>query len=784
MSQIALNGLRQLNIYRKRDFKYDFVASIVVFLVAVPLCLGIALASGAPLFSGIISGIVGGIVVGLVSGSQVSVSGPAAGMAAVVLAAISQLGGFDTFLLALFLAGIIQVLVGVLRAGFVAEYIPSNVVQGLLCAIGILLIIKQLPLAFTHPLEFSRLKADLMEATQSVSLKPLRDLQSHLDYGATIIALSSLALLIFFDLTKNKTLRSIPAPIIVVIFGIIINELFMFYDSKLMQDTIQLVNIPQYDGYSDLVSQLKFPDWSALQNSKVYIYAFVIAVVASLESLLNVKAGENLDKRKRHCSKDRELFAQGLGNLTAGLIGGIPVTSVIVRTSVNVESGGRTKASTIMHGIFLLLAVFLIPKWLNKIPLAALAAILIHTGYKLSKPAIYRSIYQQGWDRFIPFITTLVGIVVLNLLAGIIIGLAVSFFYILKSSSQARFDIIKEVYPNGITNRLMLPQQVTFLNKASLFAELETLPKESQLIIDARYSNYIDKEILDLLDSFQHNEAKEKKISINMMGFKDKYDIHDHINFINVTTYDVQTNLTPREVLNVLQEGHQRFLNDTRIHRNPKMEVAHTSQTQHPIAVILACIDSRVPVETIFDMTFGDLFCVRVAGNVVNADVLASIEYACNVAGAKLVVVLGHSRCGAIMSACDHVKQGHITQLLEKIQPSLNAESETLDNRNSENSEFVHHVTELNVANTLQKLYHESDTLKNLSNENKIGIVGAVYDVSSGKVTFKDYSERVEQLKLKADPKFIHHLQEISEYIDQTEHPLHQIGDMGEHERQ
>ena len=765
MSQSVTNGLRQLNAYRKRDFKYDFVASIVVFLVAIPLCLGIALASGAPLFSGIISGIVGGIVVGLISGSQISVSGPAAGMAAVVLTAINQLGGFDTFLLALFLAGILQATVGFLRAGFIAEYIPSNVVQGLLCAIGILLIIKQLPLAFTHPVEFSKLKLDLMEATQSITLKPLKDIQNHLDYGAAIISLFSLALLIFFDYTKNKTLRSIPAPILVVIGGIIINELYLFYDVKLQQDTVQLVNIPQYNGYSDLISQLKYPNWSSWQNSQVYIVAFVIAIVASLESLLNAKAAENLDKRKRHASKDRELVAQGFGNMTAGLIGGIPVTSVIIRTSVNIEAGGRTKLTTIMHGVFLLLAVFLIPKWINKIPLAALAAILIHTGYKLSKPAIYRNIYNQGWDRFIPFITTLIGIVVYNLLDGILIGLGVSFFFILKSSSQARFDIIKEVYPNGVTNRLMLPQQVTFLNKASLFAELDTLPKNSQLIIDARYSQYIDKEILDLLHQFQHNDAKEKKISINQMGFKSQYDIHDHINFINVTTYDVQANLSPREVLNVLQEGHQRFLNDTRIHRNPRIERTHTSENQHPIAVILACIDSRVPVETIFDMTFGDLFCVRVAGNVVNPDVIASIEFACDVAGAKLVVVLGHSRCGAIASACDQVKKGNLTQLLDKINPAIAAETKTQNNRNSKNIAFVEEVTELNIANTLQQLYNESEILQSLTTDNKIGMIGANYDINTGEVRFKDYAQKVQSLSEPTKPKLIEHLQDICQYV-------------------
>ncbi|WP_367607488.1 bifunctional SulP family inorganic anion transporter/carbonic anhydrase [Legionella sp. W05-934-2] len=762
MHKISALPVGQQRTFRMHDVKFDVVSSIVVFLVAIPLCLGIALASGAPLFSGIISGIIGGIVVGIISGSHVSVSGPAAGMAAVVLTAIAQLGDFQTFLLAVVFAGFIQVLIGILRAGFVAEYIPSNVVQGLLCAIGILLIIKQLPLAFSHPLEVASLKSVLKEAADGISFTSLQHIVSHLSFGAIVISVASMSILLFFDFTKNKILKAIPSPIIVVLAAIFLNGFFGQYFESLVQDQLQLVNIPQYNGYSDLISQLQFPNWSALGNAKIYFYALVIAIVASLETLLNIKAGEKLDPRKRHSSKDRELVAQGIGNISAGLIGGLPITSVIVRTSVNIDSGAHSKLSTILHGTFLLAAVLLIPRWLNKIPLAALAAILIHTGYKLSKPAIYKAIYQQGLDRFIPFIATIVGIIIFNLLAGIIIGLAISFFYILKSSSQARLNIIKETYPTGIIYRLMLPQQVTFLNKASFYAELDTLPSNSQLIIDARYTQYMDKEIIELLTDFQANEAKEKNIAINLTGFKEVYDVQDQINFIDVTTYDVQANLTPAQVLKVLKEGNYRFINDIRIHRNPKMEVTHTSKTQHPIAVILGCIDSRVPVETIFDMTFGDLFCVRVAGNVISSDVLASIEFACGVAGAKLVVVLGHTRCGAIMSACDNVKTGHITQLLEKIKPSVKAATSMDESRDSSNDSFVQQVTELNIANTLWQIYSQSDILKDKINQDEIAIVGANYDVRTGKVSFKDYSPEVEVLlKKDTDQQLQKKLQEI-----------------------
>lgn len=745
MRRIKILNPRLFRVYSKRYFKFDLVASIVVFLVAIPLCLGIALASGAPLFSGILSGVIGGIVVGFLSGSHVSVSGPAAGMAAVVVAAITQLGDFNTFLLALTLAGILQFFIGAFRAGFVADYVPGNVVQGLLCAIGILLIIKQLPLAFTLSADFNELKAQLLETTEGLSISPLLALSQHLNSGAMFITFTSLAILTFFDKTQNKILKEIPAPILVVILGIVCNEIFMWMSSPLEQNSPQLVNIPETDSLHDFFHQLQFPAWSSWLNPKVYLYAFIIAIVASLETLLNLKAAEKLDKLRRHSSSNQELIAQGVGNMTAGLIGGIPVTSVIVRTSINIQAGGKTKVSTILHGIFILFAVMLIPGALNKIPLSSLAAILIYTGYKLNKPSIYKNIYAQGLDRFIPFIVTVISIIVFNLLAGILIGLAISFFYILKTNSQARINIIRELYPNGVTSRLVLPQQMTFLNKGALVAELDSIPKYSQLIIDARYTQYIDKEILEVLNEFKE-EVPNKHIALNLIGFEESYKIQNYIDFITVTTYDVQTNLSPGKVLNILHEGNQRFLKDTRIHRYNRNDIRYTAHTQHPIAVVLGCIDSRVPVETIFDMTFGDLFCIRIAGNVINNDILASIEYACSVVGAKLIVVLGHTRCGAIQSACDGIEQGHITELLAKIKPAVHAEHHTHADRSGQNIGFVTQVTQINVANTLKNIYLQSDILKNMIETDEIGMVGALYDVHSGIVKYKNYEQELHDL--------------------------------------
>jgi len=748
MTAQLVKNLRKMRIYQRRHLKFDFVAAIVVFLVAIPLCLGIALASNAPPLSGILSGILGGIIVGLFSGSQVSVSGPAAGLVAVVLAALAQLGDFNTFLLALVIAGAFQIVIGALRAGFIADYVPSNVIQGLLCAIGILLIVKQLHSAFSLDHNLKELKGHLIDAFKAANIN---DLHIRINSGATFISLSSIALLVFFDKTKSIFLKTIPGPIVVVAFGIIINQLFALTGSSFVQDGLRLVNIPKFGNIEDFLSQIQSPNWTAWNNPKVYAYGAIIALVASLETLLNVKAGEKLDKKRRSCSKDRELFAQGFGNLIAGFIGGLPITSVVVRTSVSIQAGSRTKIAAILHGVFLLLAVMLAAGMLNQIPLSCLAAILIHTGYKLNKPSIYRAIYVQGLERFIPFIVTLIGIVTIDLLMGIILGLMVSAFFILKSNSRVRLDIIKENYPNGMTNRLVLPQQTTFLNKASLVAELETIPKNSQLIIDARYSHYIDKEVIELINEFKNELAPMKQISLNLIGFKEHYDIHNYIDFINVTTYDVQSTLTPARVLHVLEEGNNRFIHDTRIHRCLKTDVEHTADTQHPIAVVLGCIDSRVPIETIFDMTLGDIFCIRIAGNVINEDVLASIEFACHGTGTKLIVVLGHTSCGAIQAACDHIGDGNITQLRKKIEPAINAETTTKDNRNSKNKMFLHNVTELNTAQSITQIYNCSPIIKKMTDEESIGLAGAIYDVNTGRVKFEDFSNILPLLGEKKD---------------------------------
>lgn len=717
--------------------KNDFIAGFVVFLVAIPLCLGIALASGAPLFSGLIAGVVGGIVVGLMSQSSVSVSGPAAGMVAIVLMSITQLGSFNAFLLALFFAGILQIIIGGLRAGFIADYIPSNVIQGLLCAIGILIIVKQLPFAFTYSSENPLLLSFLKEAAETLDLEPLQDLYSHLNIGAMFISAMSLAVLIFFDKTNNRYLKTLPGSIVVVLLGAIINEVYAHVWPSLAQYSTELVNIPINTSFQSFIGQFQHPHWESYVNPKIYLYAFILAAVASLEALLNLEAAEKLDKQRRYCSRNRELIAQGSGNILSSLLGGIPITSVVIRSSVNIQTGSKTKASTIIHGICILLVTVAIPTWINLIPLASLATILMYVGFKLTKPIIYKNMYDQGFARFFPFLVAVLAIIFTNLLTGILIGLFASFFFILKNNSQIQLDIINEKHPRGTVKRIILPEQMSFLCKASLVAELGMIPEGTHLIIDARYTKYIDEDIKEVLEVFKNNQAPDKNIALNLLGFKEHYEIHDQIDFINVTTYDTQSAITAPEVLEILKEGNKRFTNDQPIHRNLPDEIRATSAAQHPIAIVLGCIDSRVPVETIFDMGVGNIFVARIAGNVVNDDIIASIEFACHVSGAKLIVVLGHTFCGAIKAACEHDSiDGHLGALIEKIKPAVEAEKK---NTPHSHTQFLDKVTELNIENSLQNIFNQSELLNRMIKDKQVGLIGALYNVSSGVVSFDQH---------------------------------------------
>ncbi len=505
------------------ELKHDLPASIVVFFVAVPLCLGIALASGAPLFAGIIAGIIGGIVVGVASGSPLGVSGPAAGLAVIVLTSIAALGGsWEAFLLAVVLAGIIQLVLGYAKAGFIAYFFPSSVIKGMLSGIGLLIIFKQIPHALGWDKDaegdFSFWQAD-GENTFSGIFKAIEFMTP----GALLIAGISLAILVLWDkvLTqKHKIFGMLNGPLVVVMLGILMNYLYQngILNYSLAAD--QVVNIPVPENLTAFFAQFTFPDFSAITNWQVWKVAFVLAIVASLETLLCVEATDKLDPYKRVTPTNRELKAQGLGNVLSGFIGGLPVTQVIIRSSANISFGGKTKMSTILHGVFLLISALTIASILNMIPLSSLAALLLMVGYKLAKPSLFKQMYKLGWEQFIPFVVTVVVILLTDLLTGIIAGMAMGGFYSLRHSYR-NSHYMKEVHTteNGVdTYHLVLAEEVSFFNKASLIRELDAIPENAKVVIDCTNSKSIDYDVVELIKNFESN-AKSKNIAVEKIKF-------------------------------------------------------------------------------------------------------------------------------------------------------------------------------------------------------------------------------------------------------------------------
>lgn len=510
------------------NIKGDLPAGLVVFLIAVPLCLGIALASGAPLFSGMIAGIVGGIVIGSLSGSNLSVSGPAAGLTAIVLGAITKLGAFDTFLLAVVLAGALQLILGFIKAGTVANYFPSNVITGMLTAIGVIIILKQIPHAFGYDAD-SEGDFAFIQVDGENTFSSLLSMLNHIHPGAIIITTISIVILLYWS--KLPKVGSIPAPLVAVLGGVAINQLFVSMGSKLGLEQSHLVTLPVAASFNDFLGQFTTPNFAMLGNKEVWLVAVTIAIVASIETLLNLEATDKLDPLKRYSSPNRELKAQGLGNIISGLIGGLPVTSVIVRSSANINSGGRTKLSAIFHGVLLLVCAALIPALLNKIPLATLAAVLLVTGYKLCKPTVFKQMFAKGKYQWIPFVITVVTIVFTDLLIGVGVGLASSVLFIMWGNLKSPYFFHKERYRTGDLIRLELSQEVSFLNKANILLTLDHLPENCTVVIDASKTLYIDQDVLDIIREFAQIKAAQKKIKVVLKGFKEAYKINntDHL---------------------------------------------------------------------------------------------------------------------------------------------------------------------------------------------------------------------------------------------------------------
>jgi MFS superfamily sulfate permease-like transporter len=539
-------SMKNLNKYK--SLKHDVPSGLVVFLVALPLCLGIALASGAPMFSGIIAGIVGGIIVGAISGSPLGVSGPAAGLAVIVADSIMDLGtnaagefditaGFQAFLVAGVIAGILQILLAVFKAGIIGYYFPSSVIKGMLAGIGITLILKQVPHALgmdKNPTgDWSYYEIDNAHFFSDIVFS-----LSHFSMGAIIITLVSLGILILFQrpfIKKQAILRLIPGPLLAVVVAVILNELFLLTAPHLVLNNefvemggqqvsnSHLVDIKAADANQPYFGLLTFPDWSVLSNPKIYLIGFTIAVVASLETLLSVAATDKLDPYKRSTPTNRELFAQGTGNVISSLVGGLPITQVIVRSSTNISAGGRTKMAAITHGIFLAAFVLALPSVLNVIPLSVLAAILLMVGYQLAKIGLFRQVYKQGLSQFLPFIITIVVIIAVNLLWGIIAGFIVAVFYILKRSYEN--GMYSKFTKNDANVTIQLGEVVSFFNKGNLHNKFDEIEENSTVIIDGSINKHLDYDIIDLIEDFKHN-AVSRNIKVHIIGF----DVHNDLN--------------------------------------------------------------------------------------------------------------------------------------------------------------------------------------------------------------------------------------------------------------
>lgn len=500
-----------------KNLKKDIPSSVVVFLVALPLCLGIALASGAPLFAGLITGIVGGIVVGMISGSQLSVAGPAAGLTVIVLNSITSLGSYETFLLAVFLAGVMQLIFGLIKAGTIANYFPSSVIEGMLAAIGIILIMKQFPHAVGYDADFEG-DEGFAQTDQHNTFSGVLVALSKINYGAVIITMVSLAILIYWP--KVKKLALVPAPLLVVVAGIILGVVFNGTDFGLREK--QMVNIPVVKSAGEFFGLFRSPDFTQIGRMDVFLMALTFAVVASLETLLSLEAVDKIDPIKRVSPTNRELLAQGTGNIVSSLLGGLPMTAVIVRSSANVNAGARTKVSAIIHGFLLLISLLTIPVVLNMIPLSCLAAILLMTGYKLARISLFKHMWHKGLPQFIPFVVTIVAIYFTDLLKGVGIGMVVAIFFLLLTN--LRNSYFYHIESNGKKIRIRLAEEVSFLNKAAIQVTLTNIPKETEVVIDGSASRYIDPDVLEIIHNFKHN-AFTKGIIVSLEHIKDRYDV-------------------------------------------------------------------------------------------------------------------------------------------------------------------------------------------------------------------------------------------------------------------
>lgn len=703
-----------------KNLRYDIPSGLVVFLVALPLCLGIALASGAPLLSGILSGLVGGIIVGAISGSPLSVSGPANTLMVVVLAATQELQSFPALLLAIVIAGVLQIIFGLIKAGSIADYFPSAVIKGMLAAIGIILILKQIPHAFGYDADFEG-DYSFFQTDNENSFTEIFQAINKINLDAIIISTVSLIILIIWNKPFMKRFSFVPAPLVVVGVGIGINHAFAATDSILTLRDNHLVQLPYFNFVGGINDIITTPFYWQIKNPLVWKTAVTIAIIASIETLLSIDALDRIDPEKRVTDRNRELVAQGVGNIVSGMIGGLPITSVIVRSSVNINAGGKTKYSTIFHGIFLAAIVILFPDLVNQIPLASLAAILIMVGYRLCSKELFIKVKSLGKEQFFPFVLTIFAILFTDLLLGITIGMLVGLSFILRRGMRKIFDFGKSHIDYNAPIIISLPEEVTFLNKTVLVKTLNEIPDNTKIIINGSNSYYIDYDVVEALEEFKL-KAEKRNIEVELR------DVDAHLKSFK------------RRSVHVIQDSYKDlFINNKlwvseKLMSDPEYFVKHTL-THNPKYLYIGCSDNRVLPTEITGTDHSEVFVHRNIANIINPqdlNFMAMLEYAINELNVEHIIVCGHYGCQGICNAMvSNGNNGTLNAWLSPVKEIEHRHKDVLTSIEGLDAK-ANKLVELNVHTQLQRL-KEIDLIKNtMASGRELKLHSWVYDIGSG----------------------------------------------------
>ncbi len=719
-----------------KDIPYDLSSGLAVFLVALPLCIGIAFASDAPVFSGILAGIVGGTVVSLISKSPFSVSGPAAGLTVVVLASVNELGSYEIFLLALLFAGFLQLAFGFLKAGVIGSFFPSSVIKGMLASIGIILMLKQVPHILGYDLDYEG-DFNFFQNDGKNTFTEIYDAILLVKPGAIVISIISLFVIFFWDKFKLAKKIYIHGAFVIVVLSVFLNLFFESFFPALWIGSAHLVKLEITDGFFGFFKNFTTPDFTAYKNIAIYLIGFKLALVASLESLLSIDAVDKLDPLRRHTPKNHELKAQGVGNIISSLIGGLPITSVVVRSSANVDSGARSKLSAIFHGVFLLMAVVLIPGIINRIPLSALAVVLIVVGYKLTKIDVIKEQYSKGWEHFIPFIVTVFSILFTDILIGIGIGTSVALFFILRRNVRNPYIYNKQNSNYGIKVKIELSEEVSFLNKASILYKLSKVPKNAHVVIDGSKAKYIDDDILEIIEDFKIN-APSKNIKIEIIDVNDKFEVIEN-----------------EELDKIIQQDYSKlFVNNKDWVKEKLAEDAFYFEKlalgQSPKYLFIGCSDSRITANEITGTDAGEMFIHRnIANLVVDTDLnlMAVLQYSIEVLKVHHIIVCGHYGCGGIKAAVDGQYHGLIDKWLRNIQKVYRlyrSDIEGIADEEQKHKKLVELVVREQVYNLAMTTIYQ----KAIKKGENVQLHGWVYDMSKGSIKdldinvkkdFKDY---------------------------------------------